>query len=198
MGDFLSRDISLCSNINVNCRAIDVVEPNTQTENRPDASSDQERENSQVDEDIPVQNSDQVTSDERIEETPKDSSYEREDKSTQVDKEIAVQESGQVTSDGQKEETLNDSSYERSDKSTQVDKEIAVQEPCPVTSNGQTDTRSHESSDHMRDNSVDDLIDCGDSTVIDSNDSVASTKPTTRKVVKPKKVNKPNKPWIPM
>ena len=73
MGHFLStnyRDITFCSNIDVHCSAIDVLEPNTQTENRPDASSDQERENSQVDEDIPVQNSD-----ERIEETSRDSSY---------------------------------------------------------------------------------------------------------------------------
>ena len=177
MGNFLStnyRDITLCTNIEVNCGAIVVEEPNTQIENRPDASSDQEREISQVDEDIPVRNSDQVTSDDRIEERQNDSSYEREDKLTQGDEEIAVQEFGQVTLDEQIEETSNDSFNERNDKPIQVDEDIAEQEPCQVTSNGQTDRRSHESSDQVRDNSGDDLIDFGDSSVIHSEDSDAS------------------------
>ena len=158
MGQFFSTnyDITLCSNIDVHCGGPDVVESITQTENRPEASSDQERENSSANEDISVRNADPVTSDELIEDTSQDSSK-REDKSTQVDEDIAVHESGPVTSDGRIEEISNNFSYELNDKSTQVDEDIAVQEPCQVASNGQTDRHSHESSDQVRNNSGDEL-----------------------------------------
>ena len=46
MGQLISTnytDITLCSNKDVYCGGKDVVEPNTKIENRPDASSDQER-----------------------------------------------------------------------------------------------------------------------------------------------------------
>ena len=153
MGQFFSTnyDITLCSNIDVHCGGPDVVESITQTENRPEASSDQERENSSANEDISVRNADPVTSDELIEDTSQDSSK-REDKSTQVDEDIAVHESGPVTSDGRIEEISNNFSYELNDKSTQVDEDIAVQEPCQVTSSGQTENRPEASSDQEREN----------------------------------------------
>lgn len=100
-----NRDINFCSTINVNEPA------NTQIENRSDAPSNQNREiSTQVDEDIEVQESDQVSSNGRIKETSNHSSYELRDKSTQVDKDIAVQESSRLTSKGQTDKRLDRSS----------------------------------------------------------------------------------------
>ena len=71
----------------------------------------------QVDKDIAVQESGQVTSDGQIEETLNDSSYERNDKSTQVDRDIPVQKPCQVTSNGQTDARPHESSDHMRDNS---------------------------------------------------------------------------------
>ena len=121
MGQFFStsyRDITLCSNIDVHCGAIDVVEePNAQIENRPDASSDRERENSQVDEDISDRNSDQATLNEQIDGTSNDSSHELNDNSKHVNEDITLQESGHLASNEQPDKLPDESSDQVRDNS---------------------------------------------------------------------------------
>ena len=184
--DINNRDINICTKIDVHEHVhynhSEQESANNQIENRPDAFSDQQRENStQVDEHIQVREvvSDEVSSNEQLEQTSYDSSHELHDTSTQVDVDIGVRESDQVSSNEQIEETSNDSSPELKDKSTQVEVDIAEQESGQVASKEQTDKRSDESSDQVRDNAVHDLIDLREISDIDSSDSVVSTISTT-------------------